>query len=70
MIQRKDAAAYGHLGGQIGGALGGRSTTTAKRRTARANGKKGGRPMESKPCRKCERPTMERDASRRPDCGC
>lgn len=37
---------------------------------ARKNGKRGGRPREELPCRACATPTRERDASRRPWCGC
>lgn len=39
-------------------------------RAARKNGEKGGRPREELPCRACATPTRERDASRRPWCGC
>lgn len=72
MATKSTAAAHGHIGGMIGGALGGAASTGPKRRTARANGKLGGRPKGKKelPCRKDGTPTTKRDASRRADCGC
>lgn len=70
MASKSTAAAHGHIGGLIGGALGGAASTGPKRRTARENGKLGGRPLKELPCRKCSTPTTKRDASRRPDCGC
>lgn len=70
MASKSAAAAHGHIGGLIGGALGGVASTGPKRRTARENGKLGGRPVQERPCRKCSTATTKRDASRRPDCGC
>jgi len=42
------AAHMGRIGGLKGGAIGGKSTSEAKQRASRENGKKGGRPKKEK----------------------
>lgn len=66
MATKSTAAAHGHIGGLIGGAV----STAAKRRAVRENGKLGGRPRKELPCHKDGTLTTQRDASRRPYCGC
>jgi len=49
IINDKDVAAHmGRIGGLKGGAIGGKSTSEAKQRASRENGKKGGRPRKEK----------------------